>query len=167
MYFPTDLQCSYTVAKVTACKLWCMQIYCCDKTKPKLFSKNHNAAMLQVCFIPSLIASPAQDTSTTSAPQQPALGYLTRPANVTAALGDPAVFRCGVPDASPNVTFTFYGSRRNYSLFCPTGSVEDIPQVRQFPDRFHLRNRNVVGNLGVGKDVWFNTFLTSSFWTCL
>lgn len=57
------------------------------------------------------------------------LGYLTRPANVTAAVGDPAVFKCGVPDGSPNVTFTFYGSHGNYSLLCPSGHIEDIPQA--------------------------------------
>lgn len=85
--------------------------------------------LLAVLHITMPALALGQVTSTTSAPQQPALGYLTRPANVTAAVGDPAVFRCGVPDSTPNVTFTFYGSRSNYSLFCPSGHVEDIPQA--------------------------------------
>lgn len=68
-------------------------------------------------------------TTTTSAPNAAALGYRTRPADVTAAVGEPAVFRCGVPKASPNLTFTFYGSHGNYSLTCPSGHMEDIPQA--------------------------------------
>lgn len=71
----------------------------------------------------------AQDSGTSSAPEEPALGYLTLPANVTAAVGNPAVFKCGVPGGSANVTFTFSGSHGNYSLICPGGHVEDIPQA--------------------------------------
>lgn len=68
--------------------------------------------------------SSAQNITTASAP-----GYLTRPADVTVAASEPAVFRCGVPEAFPNFTFTFYGSHRNYVLTCPSGHVEDIPQA--------------------------------------
>ncbi|KAI3361358.1 hypothetical protein L3Q82_013539, partial [Scortum barcoo] len=56
------------------------------------------------------------------------LSFLTRPANVTAALKEPAVFRCGVSIASQNLTFNFYG-QANYSLNCPNGHVEDIPRA--------------------------------------
>ncbi|XP_068426696.1 uncharacterized protein [Clinocottus analis] len=58
-----------------------------------------------------------------------ALGFRTRPADVTVAVGEPAVFRCGVPEASPNVIFTFLRSHANYSLTCPSGHMEDIPQA--------------------------------------
>ncbi|XP_029959448.1 uncharacterized protein LOC115397341 [Salarias fasciatus] len=51
--------------------------------------------------------------------------YRTRPVNVTAALGESAVFRCGVVKRSPNVTLS-YG---NYSLTCPGEDVEYIPQA--------------------------------------
>lgn len=81
-----------------------------------------------------LITVSAQNTTTTiSAPNPAALSYLTRPTDVTVAVGEPAVFRCGVPEASPNVTFTFYRSHSNYILTCPYGHVEDIPQVRWSP----------------------------------
>ncbi|KAK1895665.1 Basement membrane-specific heparan sulfate proteoglycan core protein [Dissostichus eleginoides] len=63
------------------------------------------------------------------APNPAALRYLTRPADLTVAVGDLAVFSCGVPRASPTFTFTFYGSHGNYSLTCPSGHVEDIPQA--------------------------------------
>ncbi|XP_010790944.1 uncharacterized protein [Notothenia coriiceps] len=68
-------------------------------------------------------------TTTTSAPNPAALRYLTHPADLKVAVGDPAVFSCGVPRASPTFTFTFYGSHGNYSLTCPSGHVEDIPQA--------------------------------------
>lgn len=68
-------------------------------------------------------------TTTTSAPDAAAISYRTRPADVNVAVGEPAVFRCGVPKASPNLTFTFYGSHGNYSLTCPSGHMEDIPQA--------------------------------------
>ncbi|XP_037310322.2 uncharacterized protein LOC119197809 [Pungitius pungitius] len=69
-------------------------------------------------------------TATTPAadPGDP-LSYRTRPADVTVAVGDPAVFRCGVPEASPSFTFTFQGAHGNYTLACPSGHVEDIPQA--------------------------------------
>ncbi|KAM6910463.1 uncharacterized protein FYW49_012401 [Xenentodon cancila] len=64
-----------------------------------------------------------------STPDSPALSYSTLPADVTVAVGEPAVFRCGVPEASPNLTFILYRSQKNYSLTCPKGHVEDIPQA--------------------------------------
>lgn len=56
---------------------------------------------------------------------QGAPAYVTRPANVTAALGEPAEFRCGVVRSSPNVTLS-YG---NYSLTCPGDPLTFIPQA--------------------------------------
>lgn len=79
------------------------------------------------------ITGPAQDlvnTNTSSTPNPAILQYHTRPVNITVAVGEPAVFTCGVPEASPNLTFILYGSHGNYSLTCPKGHVEDIPQVR-------------------------------------
>lgn len=74
--------------------------------------------------------SSADNTTNTSAVNQPAgLSYKTRPADIRVAVGEPAVFRCGVPIASPNLTLTFYGSHRNYSLTCPDGKIEDIAQA--------------------------------------
>ncbi|XP_035528705.1 uncharacterized protein LOC118336212 [Morone saxatilis] len=75
------------------------------------------------------IATPssAQDTNTTTSAA--ALRYLTRPVDVRVAVGEPAVFLCGVPIASPNLTFTFYRTQKNYSLTCPYGYAEDIPQA--------------------------------------
>ncbi|XP_036930498.1 uncharacterized protein LOC119006172 [Acanthopagrus latus] len=73
--------------------------------------------------------SSAQDSITASAPNPAALSYRTRPANLTVAVGEPAEFRCGVPKASPNITFTIYGVHGNYSLTCPYGHVEKIPQA--------------------------------------
>lgn len=66
--------------------------------------------------------------TTTKTPPVP--GYQTIPANVTVAAGEPVEFRCGVSKAAPNLTFTLYGSHGNYSLKCPDGHIEDIPQVR-------------------------------------
>lgn len=57
-------------------------------------------------------------------------GYSTRPANVKVAVGEPAEFKCGVPEGSSSLVFTFYSSHGNYSITCPEGHVEDIPQVR-------------------------------------
>ncbi|XP_074540182.1 uncharacterized protein LOC141801137 [Halichoeres trimaculatus] len=68
-------------------------------------------------------------TTITSPLNPAALIYHTRPSDITVALGDPAVFRCGVPETSPNLTFTLYGGHGNYSLTCPQGHVEDIPQA--------------------------------------
>lgn len=76
--------------------------------------------------------SSAQNTTvytTTSQSPNPGLGYLTLPEDVTAALGEPAEFKCGAPKTSSGLTFTFYGSNHNYTLSCPSGHVEDIPQA--------------------------------------
>ncbi|XP_056900164.1 uncharacterized protein LOC130531998 isoform X1 [Takifugu flavidus] len=70
-----------------------------------------------------------QTITCTSAPSTSHLSYLTRPENVSVAVGEPAVFRCGVPESSPNVTFRFYGTHGSYSLTCPDGKVEDVPQA--------------------------------------
>nr|XP_046256562.1 uncharacterized protein LOC124065331 [Scatophagus argus]XP_046256564.1 uncharacterized protein LOC124065331 [Scatophagus argus] len=86
-------------------------------------------ALLQITT-PSSAQNNATTTTTSSSTMNPAhLSYLTRPADVTVAVGEPAVFRCGVPEASPNLTFTFYGSHGNYSLTCPYSHMEDIPQA--------------------------------------
>ncbi|CAK6954310.1 uncharacterized protein LOC122987871 [Scomber scombrus] len=71
---------------------------------------------------------PVSATTTISAANPAALSYSIRPSGLTVAVGEPAVFRCGVPKASPNLTFTFFGSHGNYSLTCPQGHMEDIPQ---------------------------------------
>ncbi|XP_029306766.1 uncharacterized protein LOC115020877 isoform X2 [Cottoperca gobio] len=84
---------------------------------------------LLVLTLLQLTAPSSAENTTTSAPNPVALSYRTRPADVTVAVGKPAVFRCGVPKASTNLTFTFYGNHRNYSLTCPSGYVEDIPQA--------------------------------------
>lgn len=39
------------------------------------------------------------------------------------------MFRCGVPEASPRITFNFSGNIGNYSLKCPLGHVKDIPHA--------------------------------------
>ncbi|XP_008322149.1 uncharacterized protein LOC103388773 [Cynoglossus semilaevis] len=59
----------------------------------------------------------------------PSSGYSTRPANVKVAVGEPAEFKCGVPEGSSSLVFTFYSSHGNYSITCPEGHVEDIPQA--------------------------------------
>lgn len=59
----------------------------------------------------------------------PSKSYSTVPLNVTAGLGDPAKFWCGVPKTSEGLTFTFYGSAHNYTLSCPSGHIKDIPQA--------------------------------------
>ncbi|XP_044062582.1 uncharacterized protein LOC122881017 [Siniperca chuatsi] len=85
--------------------------------------------LLQSTTHTSAVNTTSAITTTISPPSPAALIYRTRPADVTVAVGKPAVFRCGVPKASPNLTFTFYGSHGNYSLTCPYGHMEDIPQV--------------------------------------
>ncbi|TMS11031.1 hypothetical protein E3U43_020024 [Larimichthys crocea] len=54
------------------------------------------------------------------------LSYLTRPADIRVPVGDPAVFRCGVPQAAENLTFTFHQSQKSYNLTCPNGHNEEI-----------------------------------------
>ncbi|KAG7474763.1 hypothetical protein JOB18_016370 [Solea senegalensis] len=49
--------------------------------------------------------------------------------NITVVVGEPAEFRCGVPEDSPSLVFTYYSSHGNYSITCPNGHVEDIAQA--------------------------------------
>lgn len=91
--------------------------------------------LLLLAFLQIITPTSAQNVTTTttitttSALNSAALTYRTRPANIIVAVGQPAVFRCGVPKTSPNITFTYYGNHRNYSLTCPYGHVDDIPQA--------------------------------------
>ncbi|KAF7656985.1 hypothetical protein LDENG_00033250 [Lucifuga dentata] len=71
----------------------------------------------------------AQNATTPPPPNPAALNYNPLPANLTVAVGEPAVFHCGVSSASSKLNFTLYGSHRNYSLICPGGSEEDILQA--------------------------------------
>ncbi|XP_030013210.1 uncharacterized protein LOC115435136 [Sphaeramia orbicularis] len=76
--------------------------------------------------------SPSTTNTTTlpTSPPNPAdLRYTTRPSDVVAAVGESVVFRCGVPKTSSGLSFTLYGSHRNYTLRCPGDHVEDIPQA--------------------------------------
>ncbi|XP_069549106.1 uncharacterized protein [Brachyistius frenatus] len=91
--------------------------------------KDSHIFLLFLAVLQMSTPSTAQNTTTTSASNPAALSYRTRPADVTVEVGESAVFRCGVPEASPNLTFTLYGSHGNYSLTCPQGFVEDIPQA--------------------------------------
>lgn len=50
--------------------------------------------------------------------------YLQRPVDVTVAQGQAVAFRCGVPQASPQLTLTFHGTKGTYNLTCPNGYVE-------------------------------------------
>lgn len=70
----------------------------------------------------------SSDKSSTSAPKPKATGYRTLPVDVKVAVGEPAEFRCGVSEVVQNLTFTLYTSHGNYTLTCPNGKVEDIPQ---------------------------------------
>ncbi|XP_038145713.1 uncharacterized protein LOC119786439 [Cyprinodon tularosa] len=72
--------------------------------------------------------SPA-NTTTPSAPKPKPSGYRTLPVDVKVAVGEPAEFRCGVSESYKNLTFTFYCSHGNYTLTCPGGKVEDIPEA--------------------------------------
>lgn len=71
---------------------------------------------------------PASSQPPTANPA-PSQSYFTLPTNITVELGDPVVFWCGVPKSSGGLTFTFYGSAHNYTLSCPSGHIEDIPQA--------------------------------------
>ncbi|KAM9852692.1 uncharacterized protein ACBR49_005747 [Aulostomus maculatus] len=77
----------------------------------------------------STVTPPVSAASTSPREVSPDSSYLTRPADVKVAVGEPAVFYCGVPAASPQVTLSLYGHHGNYSLTCPGGLVEDIPQA--------------------------------------
>lgn len=74
------------------------------------------------------VPSSASSQPPTAAPGS-SQSYLTLPSNITVGLGDPVVFWCGVPKSSEGLTFTFYGSAHNYTLSCPSGHIEDIPQA--------------------------------------
>lgn len=90
--------------------------------------KFSHICMLLVALLQLTTPASAQNTPS----QNPAaLGYSTLPANLTVAVGDPAVFRCA-SSASSKLTFNLYGSHGNYSLNCSENSgnsVEDIPQA--------------------------------------
>lgn len=86
-------------------------------------------AVLQITAPSSAQNTTSTTATSTSAPNPAVISYHTHPRNIKVAVGEPAVFRCGVPKDSTNVTFTFYGSHRNYSLRCPSGHVEDVPQA--------------------------------------
>lgn len=91
-----------------------------------------NAWFLLLTLIQIYTTTSALNTTsaTITSPLNPAaLIYRTRPSDTTVAVGEPAVFRCGVPETSPNLTFTLYGSHGNYSLTCPQGRFENIPQA--------------------------------------
>ncbi|KAM9805820.1 uncharacterized protein ACBT44_013456 [Syngnathus typhle] len=80
--------------------------------------------LLLLMLIQILQPSSAQNASTVSAAE-----ILIPPEDVSAFVGDPAVFTCAVPETSPAVTFNLSGGHGNYSLTCPGGRVEDIPQA--------------------------------------
>ncbi|XP_078109645.1 uncharacterized protein LOC144519963 [Sander vitreus] len=104
-----------------------------ERGKGEMWKKRRVSHICLLLLVALQITAPssAQTTTavTTSASNPAALSYRTRPADVTVAVGKTAVFRCGVPKASPNFTFTFYGSHGNYSLTCPMGHVEGIAQA--------------------------------------
>nr|XP_020452862.1 uncharacterized protein LOC109958505 [Monopterus albus] len=96
---------------------------------------SHGCLLLLALLLITALSS-AQNTLTATSPvstapalNPAAVNYTTWPANVTVAVGQPAVFRCGVPSASPNLTFTFYRSQHIYNLTCPYGQVEAVPQA--------------------------------------
>lgn len=64
--------------------------------------------------------------------------YISPPINVTVDLGDPAGFWCSVPRSSEGLTFTWFGSSHNYTLSCPSGHIEDIPQALVGLCKVHL-----------------------------
>ncbi|KAM8869550.1 uncharacterized protein AB9W97_016832 isoform 1-T2 [Spinachia spinachia] len=88
----------------------------------------HLLTLLQIAA-PSSAQNITTTTTTSAADPAEPLSYRTYPADLTVAVGEPAVFRCGVPQASPNFTFTFHGAHGNYILTCPSGHVEDVPQA--------------------------------------
>lgn len=84
-------------------------------------------ALLQV-FTPSSAENTTMST-TQQTPNAADLSYSTHPADVSVAVGEPAVFSCGVPETSPNLTFTLHSSHGSYNLTCPQGHMVDIPQA--------------------------------------
>lgn len=79
------------------------------------------------------VSALSSSTTMTSTLNTAVVGYRTLPVDVTVAEGESVAFGCGVAAASPNFTFTFYGSQRTYNLTCPNGYVEAIPQVSRSP----------------------------------
>ncbi|XP_041798673.1 uncharacterized protein LOC121610563 [Chelmon rostratus] len=100
-----------------------------EKRREGEMRKKTNVSHICLLLLAVLQITTPSSAQNTSAPNPAALIYHTRPADVSVAVGDPAVFHCGVPKESPNLTFTYYGSHGNYSLTCPYGHVEDIPQA--------------------------------------
>ncbi|KAL6108861.1 uncharacterized protein ACO6RY_12117 [Pungitius sinensis] len=97
------------------------------RKKSMFFLCLHLLTLLQITA-PSSAQNITTATTPAADPADP-LSFRTHPADVTVAVGEPAVFRCGVPEASPNFTFTFQGAHGNYTLTCPSGHVEDMPQA--------------------------------------
>ncbi|XP_077384312.1 uncharacterized protein LOC144022960 [Festucalex cinctus] len=83
--------------------------------------------LLLLTLIHVFTPSSAQNTTTIS--PNTAEELLTRPEDVSVFVGDPAIFTCGAPEAAPVVTFNLFGGHGNYSLTCPGGHVEDIPEA--------------------------------------
>ncbi|XP_077432376.1 uncharacterized protein LOC144058046 [Vanacampus margaritifer] len=87
--------------------------------------KNINLLLLTLIHI--FTPTSAQNTATIF--PNTAEDLLTRPVNVSVFLGDPAEFTCAAPEAAPVITFNLFGGHGNYSLTCPGGHVQDIPQA--------------------------------------
>ncbi|XP_026149752.1 uncharacterized protein LOC113122544 [Mastacembelus armatus] len=77
-----------------------------------------------------------------SSAQSTANSYSTRPVNVSVAAGELVMFYCGVTSASSNLTFSFHSSKGNYSLTCPNGQVDAVPQVLY--GRCTMKNRELL-----------------------
>ncbi|XP_077453722.1 uncharacterized protein LOC144072519 [Stigmatopora argus] len=75
-----------------------------------------------------LIITPLSAQNTTTASTNRSSEISIRPVDVSVFVGDPAVFICAVPETSV-VTFALFGDHGNYSLTCPGGNVDDIPQA--------------------------------------
>ncbi|KAK2844241.1 hypothetical protein Q5P01_010900 [Channa striata] len=98
--------------------------------------KRCHFCLLLLALLLTTTPSSAQNTTLTPATTvmtstaNPAtVGYSTRPADITVAEGQSAVFHCGVPTSSPNLTFTYYGKQQTYILTCPYSFVELVPQT--------------------------------------
>uniref|UniRef100_UPI003AAE7833 uncharacterized protein n=1 Tax=Centroberyx gerrardi TaxID=166262 RepID=UPI003AAE7833 len=89
-------------------------------------------ALLQLTTLTSAqnnTSTSPNNTTNASSESPAALSYSTLPADITVAVGEPAVFRCGVSPASSELTLTLYGGHGNHSITCPGGAAEDIPQA--------------------------------------
>ncbi|XP_029927478.1 uncharacterized protein LOC115373301 [Myripristis murdjan] len=99
------------------------------KSRGKIMKRKVSDLCVLMLALFQLNASATAQSNTSTSPLNPAeLSYKTLPANITVAVGEPAVFRCGVSPAS-KVTFTLHGSHGNHSLTCPGEPVNDIPQA--------------------------------------